>query len=81
MQYLQNQSYPLPIEHIVFSDGYSSQFKCGRFLFYVARYPSLTNSEELPFRTCMEWNHFGSGHYKGRWDGVGAFIKQALRFE
>ncbi len=37
MQYLQNQSYPLLIKYIVFLDGYSSQFKCGRFLFYVAR--------------------------------------------
>jgi hypothetical protein len=81
MQYLQNQSYPFPIEHIVFLDGYSSQFKCGRFFFYVARYPSLTNSEELPLRTCMQWNYFGSGHGKGRWDGIGASIKQVLRSE
>jgi hypothetical protein len=42
-------------------------------------YPSLTKSEELPLRTCMEWNYFGSGHNKGRWDGVGASIKQARR--
>jgi hypothetical protein len=27
----------------------------------------------------MQWNYFDNNHGKGRWDGVGASIKQAFR--
>jgi hypothetical protein len=29
----------------------------------------------------MQWNYFGSGHGKGKWDGPKAHIKQALKVE
>lgn len=79
--YLDQQGYPFPVEHIVFLDGCASQFKCAKSLFFVARYPSLTQSEDLPLGCAMQWNHFGTGHGKGRWDGAGAHVKQALRAE
>ena len=40
--FLMQQGYPLPVEHIVFSDGCSAQFKCAKNLYFVARYSSLT---------------------------------------
>jgi hypothetical protein len=79
--FLRESGHALPVEHIVFSDGCSSQFKCARSLFFVTRYPTLTRSPQLPNGCAMQWNHFGSGHGKGRWDGAGATIKQALRAE
>lgn len=78
-QLLQSKNYPLPIKHIVFPDGCSSQFKCARSFFNVSHYPSLTKCQELPLGTYMQWNYFDNNHGKGRWDGVGASIKQALR--
>jgi hypothetical protein len=30
-------------------------------------------------RCAMQWNPFGSSHGKGRWDGVGAHVKQVLQ--
>ena len=79
--FLMQQTYPFPIEHIVFSDGCSAQFKCAQNLYFVARYPSLTRSDDLPLGCTMQWNWFGIGHGKGRWDGAGAHVKQALRAE
>lgn len=49
-----------PKQHWVFSDGCSAQFKCSRAMFFVARYPSLTNGCK------MLWQYFGSGHGKGK---------------
>ena len=77
--FLIQQGSPLPVEHIVFSDGCAAQFKCAKNLYFVARYPSLTRSNDLPSGCTMQWNWFGSGHGKGRWDGAGAHVKQALR--
>jgi hypothetical protein len=47
-KFLGHQGFLLLVEHIVFSNGYASQFKCVISHFFVARYPSLTKSEELP---------------------------------
>jgi hypothetical protein len=47
--------------------------------FYVLHYPSLTKCQELLLGTYMQWNYFGRGHGKGRWDGARTFIKQAFR--
>jgi hypothetical protein len=80
-KFLVEQGFQLPQEHIVFSDGCATQFKCSRSLFHVGRYPSLTRSNEMPLGCRMQWNYFGTGHGKGRWDGAGATIKQALRNE
>lgn len=79
--FLKEQGFLFPVEHIVFSDGCASQFKCAKSLYFVARYPSLTISEELPLGCVMQWNHFGTGHGKGQWDGAGAHVKEALRRE
>jgi hypothetical protein len=75
------QVFLLPIEHIVFSNGCAFQFKCARSFFFVVRYPSLTRNEELPMVCAMQWNYFGFGHGKGRWDGARPHVKQALRVE
>lgn len=77
-EFLGVQGHLVPIEHIVFSNGCTSQLKCAKVLFFVVRYPSLTKSEDLPMGCFMQWNHFGSGHGKGHWDGVGVHVKQAL---
>jgi hypothetical protein len=69
------------VEHIVFSDGYSSQFKCGRSLFYKAHYLSLTKCDELGTWNLHAVNYFDSGHGKGWWDEAGVSIKHALCFE
>ena len=79
--FLVEQAFPLPLEHIVFSDGCATQFKCAKSLFFVARYPSLTRNIDMPVGCQMKWNHSGIGHGKGCWDGVGATVKQALRRE
>ena len=79
--FLIQQGSPFLAEHIVFSDGCATQFKCAKNLYFMARYPSLTCSNDLPSGCTMQWNWFGSGHGKGRWDGAGAHVKQALRAE
>ena len=79
--FLMQQGFPLPMEHVVFSNGCSSQFKCVKNLYFMARYPSLTCTSDLPLGCTMQWNWFGSEHGKGRWDGGGAHVKQALRAE
>ena len=48
-----------PKQHWVFSDGCSAQFKCSRAMYFVAKYPNLTNGCK------MLWQYFGSGHGKG----------------
>ena len=48
-----------PMEHWVFSDGCAGQFKGATAMYFVARYPSLTNG------CTMVWNYFASGHGKG----------------
>jgi hypothetical protein len=48
MQVLQSQNYPMPMDHIVFLDGSSSNFKCGRSLFYVSCFPSLIKCKKIP---------------------------------
>jgi hypothetical protein len=50
-----------PKEHWVFNDGCAGQFKGAKALYFVARYPGLTNG------CIMRWNFFGSGHGKGAW--------------
>jgi hypothetical protein len=80
-EFLQTQGQPLFVEHIVFSDGYSSQFKCGRSLFNVAHYLSLTKCDELGTWNLHAVNYFDSGHGKGWWDATGVSIKHALCFE
>jgi len=57
-QRYKNLNHPLPIRHIVFSNGCSSQ--CGRTLFYVAHYLSLTKCDELPLGICVQWNHLAT---------------------
>ena len=79
--FLIQQGFPLPVEYIVFSDGCTAQFKCAKNLYFMARYLSLTHTNDLPLGCTMQWNWFGSGHGKGRWDGAGAHVKQALRAE
>jgi hypothetical protein len=81
LEFLGLQSFILLIEHIVFLDNCASQFKCAKSLFCVVQYPSLTKREELPMRCAMQWDHFGSNHGKGRWDGARGHVKQALRAE
>jgi hypothetical protein len=46
-------------QHWVFSDGCSAQFKGSRAMYFVARYPGLTDG------CAMRWDYFGSGHGKG----------------
>lgn len=48
-----------PREHWVYSDGCAAQFKGAKSMYFVARYPGLTNG------CLMRWNFFGSGHGKG----------------
>jgi len=50
----------VPKEHWVYSDGCSAQFKGATAMYFVARYPGLTNGCK------MRWNFFGSGHGKGK---------------
>ena len=45
--FLSVQGFPLSFEHIIFSDGCATQFKCAKSLFYVARYPSITRIKEM----------------------------------
>jgi hypothetical protein len=47
-----------PIEHWVYSDGCTAQFKGAKAMYFVARYPGLTGCT-------MRWSFFGSGHGKG----------------
>ena len=47
------------IEHWVLSDRCVGQFKDASAIYFVARYPSLTNG------CTMVWNYFASGHEKG----------------
>lgn len=65
-----------PKQHWIFSDGCSAQFKCSRAIYFVAKYPNLTD-------VCkMLWQYFGSGHGKGEWDGARAVVlKSRLRHE
>jgi hypothetical protein len=56
-----------PREHIVFLDGTSSQFKNCRGLYFVARYPDVTEGCQ------MRWEFFGMGHGKGKPFGALAF--------
>jgi len=58
---------PAPTEHWVFSDGCSAQFKGATAMYFVARYPGLTNG------CIMRWNFFGSGHGKGMLSSVPHF--------
>ncbi len=74
-EFLTLQGFLLPIEHIVFSNGCASQFKCTKALFFVVCYPSLIRRDDLPLGCAMQWNHFGSNHGKGRWDGARATMK------
>jgi hypothetical protein len=48
-----------PRQHWVFSDGCSAQFKGSLAMYFVARYPGLTDG------CSMRWEYFGSGHSKG----------------
>ncbi len=58
-----------PFQHIVWSDGCSSQFKSSRAWFFVAQYPSLTSCVALPSSCSLTWNYFASGDGKGEVDG------------
>ena len=51
--FLMQQGYPLLVVHIIFSDGCSVQFKCAKNLYFVARYPSLTSTNDLPLGCTM----------------------------
>jgi hypothetical protein len=70
-----------PKNHIVWSDGCSSQFKSARAWYFVSRYPSLIRSLDLIDGCQMCWNYFGSGHGKGEVDGTGALLKREIRTE
>lgn len=48
-----------PSEHWVYSDGCTAQFKGAKAMYFVARYPGLTECT-------MRWSFFGSGHGKGK---------------
>jgi len=48
-----------PHEHWVLSNGCASQFKGAHAIFFVARYPTLTNGCK------MRWQYFGTSHGKG----------------
>jgi hypothetical protein len=52
-----------PREHIVFSDGASSQFKNCQGLYFVARYLGITEGCR------MRWEFLGTGHGKGKPSG------------
>jgi hypothetical protein len=56
-----------PREYIVFSDGASSQFKNCRGLYFVARYPGITEGCQ------MRYEFFGIGHGKGKPSGALVF--------
>ncbi|KAG0631145.1 hypothetical protein M758_1G230800 [Ceratodon purpureus] len=71
----------IPSRHIVWSDGCASQFKGAKAFFFVAKYPSLTVSDNLPTGCKLDWNYWGTGHGKGPHDGAGACVKRALRKE
>jgi hypothetical protein len=64
-----------PKQHSIWSSGYSSQFKSKVPLFFVSRYPQLTNG-----CVCL-WSFFGSSHGKNPHDeasvDVNRFIRQA----
>jgi hypothetical protein len=67
-----------PLEHFIWSDGCSSQFKSSRAWFFVGRYPSLTSCAALLSCSQMTWNFFASGHGKGEMDVVRTFCKQKI---
>jgi hypothetical protein len=67
---------------VVWSNGCSTQFKCSRAWYYIARYPHLTICEpEGPKGVQMCWNYFAFGHCKGEVDGVGAFMRHKIHME
>ena len=70
-----------PINHIVWSDGCSGQFKSARAWYFISRYPKLTSSATLLDGCQMSWNYFGSGHGKGEVDGASALLKREIRME
>jgi len=36
---------------------------------------------QLPMGCAMEWHYWGTSHGKGPHDGVGAYLKQAIKKE
>ncbi len=70
-----------PKQHLVWSDGCSTQFKCARAWYFVACYPWLTICDQRPEGVQMCWNYFASSHGKGKVDGAGALLKCEIRKE
>jgi hypothetical protein len=64
-----------PLQHVVWSNGFFTQFKSSRAWFFVGRYPSMTSFVALPLGCQMTWNYFAFCHGKGEVDGVGALCK------
>jgi hypothetical protein len=57
-KWLHAQGFSL-VEHSIFSDGCAGQFKGRQGMYFVARYPGLTEGCH------MRWNYFGTAHGKG----------------
>ena len=71
----------VPRNHIVWSDGFSGQFKSARAWYFISRYPNLTTTDMVRDGCQMSWNYFASGHGKGKVDGAGALLKREIRNE
>jgi hypothetical protein len=67
--------------HFVWSDGYSGQFKSARAWYFMARYPSLIVSNNLPNGCEMVWNFFATCHGKGGVDGARVLLKREVQKE
>jgi hypothetical protein len=67
-----------PIEHIVWSDGCSRQFKSSRAWYFWSHDPSLTTFESCLVGCQMIWNFFATGHGKSEVDGFGALLKKKI---
>lgn len=46
-EFLTLQGLLLHVEHILFFEGCTSQFKCAKVMFFVVCYPSLTKKDDL----------------------------------
>ncbi len=67
--------------HIIWTDGCSSQFKRVRAWYFVSRYPSLTTFNGNPKVYQLVWNFFITRHGKGEVDGARALLKWEVRKE
>jgi hypothetical protein len=78
---LKEQGYS-PKFHFVWSDGCNGQFKSIRTWYFVFRYLSLTNFDDLLIGCEMiNWNCFATNRGKCEVDGIGALLKREVMKE